>query len=87
MRWRFGRIGRKLRFFINDFDTEPKAVKPLTIEWKDGVAEAVGEYEPLRSYLIHHTAPHPQIQGKCGCIVCDFGKDAFTEAERAQMLP
>ena len=84
---RIGRTGRKLRFFINDFDTEPKAVKPLTIEWKDNVAEIVGEYEPLRAYFVHHGAESYHVKGKCGCIECEFDKGAFTEVERAKMLP
>lgn len=83
---RIAKIGRKLRFFINDFDTEPKAVKPVTLDFSNGIVDIVGDYEPMQSYLIHHIE-HPQIQGKCGCIECEFGKDVFSEAERAKMLP
>ena len=83
---RIAKVGKKLRFFINDFDTEPKAVKPITLELNDAIVEIVGDYEPMQAYLIHHIE-HPQIQGKCGCIECEFGVDVFTEAERAKMLP
>ena len=81
---RIAKVGKKLRFFINDFDTEPKAVKPVTLELAAEVLEIVGDYAPIESYLIHHVN-HPQILGPCGCIECEFGKDAFTEAERAKM--
>ena len=83
---RIAKVGKKLRFFINDFDTEPKAVKPLTLELKDGVMEIEGDYEPIEPYQIHHIE-HAQIKGKCGCIECEFGKNSFTEAQRAKMLP
>ena len=82
---RIAKIGKKLRFFINDFDTEPKTVKPVMLELADEVLEIVGDYAPIESYLIHHVN-HPQILGPCGCIECEFGKDAFTEAERAKMI-
>ena len=83
---RIAKVGRKLRFFINDFDTEPKAVNPIVLELRDGLAEIAGDYEPMQEYQIHHIE-HPQIQGKCGCIECEFGKGVFTESERAKMFP
>ena len=84
---RIAKVGKKLRFFINDFDIEPKAAKPLTLELEDGLVEIVGDYEPIEPYQIHHIAEQYHIQGKCGCIECEFGKDSFTEAQRAKMLP
>ena len=84
---RIAKVGKKLRFFINDFDTKPQAVKPITLDFSDGIVDIVGDYEPMQVYLIHHIPPQPQIQGKCGCIECEFGKGVFTEAERAKMLP
>ena len=84
---RIAKVGKRLRFFINDFDTDPKAVKPITLELSDGIVEIVGDYEPMQAYQIHHVSESYHVQGKCGCIECEFGKGVFTDAERAKMLP
>ena len=84
---RIAKVGRKLRFFINDYNTKPKACKPIPLELSDSLLEIVGDYEPLQTYRVHHVAPHPQILGPCGCIKCEFGASAFTKAERAKMMP
>ena len=83
---RLGKIGRKLRFFINDFDAEPKAVRPITMEFKDGLLEIVGSYEPIESYVVHHVPESFHVKGPCGCIKCEFGKDSFTPKERSKLI-
>lgn len=82
---RIATVGRKLKFWINDFDTEPKAVKPVTLVFQDNVVEIVGDYEPLSNFQVCHIESGYHIQGKCGCIVCEHGMDAFTPAERAKL--
>ena len=83
---RIAKVGKRLRFFINDFDTAPKAVKPITLELSDGLVEIVGDYEPIKPYKIYHVPESYHVQGKCGCIECEFGVEVFTEAERAKIL-
>ena len=83
---RLGKIGRKLRFFINDFDADKKAVRPITMEFKDGLLEIVGDYEPMESYVVHHVPESFHIKGQCGCIKCEFGEDSFTPKERSKLM-
>ena len=83
---RLGKIGRKLRFFINDFDAQPKAVRPISLVFEDGLLEIVGDYEPIESYVVHHIPESYHIKGRCGCIKCEFGEDSFTPAERSKLM-
>ena len=84
---RIAKVGVQLRFFVNDFDAQPNQCEPITLEMKDGIVDIVGEYIPRSAFLVHHVEPQPHIQGKCGCIECEFGKDAFTRDQRHKMMP
>ena len=85
---RLAKVGKSLRFFIYDFDYAPHKCQPVTLEMKDGVVDIVGiegEYVPIHRYEVYHIPESFHIKGKCGCIECEFGKDAFTPEQRAMM--
>ena len=83
---RIAKVGKKLRFYTYDFDKNPKAVKPVTLDFTDGVVEIVDDYTPVYDYPVKHLPENTYgVQGSCGCMVCAYGEDAFTEAERAKL--
>lgn len=77
---RIAKVGKDLRFFINDFDSNPKQCEPITLEMKDGIVDIVGEYIPRSAFLIHHVEPQYHIQGQCGCIKCDLARTHSQES-------
>lgn len=82
---RIAKVGKGLRFFIYDFDYVPGKCKPQTLEIQDGVVDIVGDYVPLHPYEVYCIPESFHIKGPCGCIECEFGKDAFTKEQRAMM--
>ena len=82
---RIAKVGMRLRFFLNDFDESPKRCKPITLEFKDGVVDIVGEYVPIHKYHVAHIES-ADVKGDCGCMLCVYGADAFTGAERKMMV-